>query len=125
MFSYRSRDVIGMEDAMEITADAIIQLSDGELLETYRKSLRLYAEKKFARDTERGRIAWQGARFFVTSRGGVTERQMALEASEDFAKKNQVVREMTLDLDLLKADVDVLALAFRVRGADPSEKSER
>jgi hypothetical protein len=116
MFPYRSRDVIGMEDAMEITADAMIQLSDGELLETYRKSLRLYAEKKFARDTERGRIAWQGARFFVTSRGGVTERQMALEASEDFAKKNQVVREMTLDLDLLKADVDVLALAFRVRG---------
>lgn len=110
---------------MEITADAMIQLSDGELLETYRKSLRLYAEKKFARDTERGRIAWQGARFFVTSRGGVTERQMALEASEDFAKKNQVVREMTLDLDLLKADVDVLALAFRVRGVAAAEKTER
>ncbi|GAA0581874.1 hypothetical protein [Rhizomicrobium electricum] len=110
---------------MEITAEAMIHLPEGELLETYRKSLRLYAEKKFARDTERGRIAWQGARFFVTCKGGVTERQMALEASEDFAKRNQQVREMTLDLDLLKADVDVLALAFRVRGTAPFEKTEQ
>ncbi len=109
---------------MELTAETMIQLSDSELLEIYRKSRRLYAEKKFERDTERGRIGWQGARFFVTSKGGVTERQMALEASEDFAKKHQLLRAMTLELDLLKADIDVLAMALRVRGAMASDGAE-
>lgn len=101
---------------MEITAENMTCMSDEELLETYRKSRRLYAEKKFARDAERGRVAWQGARFFVTAKGGVTERQMALEASEEFAKKNQQIREMTLDLDLLKADIEALWMALGLRG---------
>lgn len=102
---------------MEITASDMLVWSDTELLETYRKSRRLYAERKFARDTERGRVAWQGARFFITAKGGVTERQMALEASEDLAKRNQQVRELTLELDLLKADVDALEMALRNRSA--------
>lgn len=106
---------------MEITAENMVHLSDRELLETYRKSRRLYAEKKFTRDAERARVAWQGARFFITAKGGVTERQMALEASEEFAKKNQQVREMTLDLDLLKVDIDALLLALRLRSATSTE----
>jgi hypothetical protein len=106
---------------MEITAENMSRMSDEELLETYRKSRRLYADKKFTRDAERGRIAWQGARFFITAKGGVIERQMALEASEEFAKKNQQIREMTLDLDLLKADIDALSMALRLRGAAAGE----
>jgi hypothetical protein len=102
---------------MEITASDMLLLSDTDLLETYRKSRRLYAERKFARDCERGRVAWQGARFFITAKGGITERQMALEASEDFAKRNQQIREQTLELDLLRADVDALAIALCNRTA--------
>lgn len=97
------------------TLDVLSKYSDQELLEAYHKARRLYVEQKFARDTERGRLEWQSARAFVTGKGGVTERQMAVEASEELAKKGQHVREMTRDLDLLKVDIDVLAMILRNR----------
>jgi hypothetical protein len=35
----------------------------------------------------------------------------------DLARKGQELREMTRDLDLLRADVDVIAMVVRLRGA--------
>jgi len=102
---------------METSLDVLSKYSDLELLDAYHKARRLFAEQKFARDTERGRLEWQSAKAFVTGKGGVSERQKAVEASEDLAKKGQHVRELSRDLDLLKADIDVLAMILRSRSS--------
>ena len=54
---------------------------------------------------------------FVSSSGGVTERNMAIDVSEEIARKGQELREMTRDLDLLKVDVDIISIVIRLRGA--------
>ena len=101
---------------METSVAALEKLTDTELLATYHQARRLYAEQKFARDTERGRLTWQSARLFVTTKGTITEREKAAEAAEDLAKKGQHIREMTLDLDLTKADVALIYAFLRLRG---------
>lgn len=106
---------------MELTVEALEKLSTAELLSYYYKIRRQHAEKKFARDSERGRLTWLSARLFVTSRGGVTEREKAVEASEDLAKKGQHVREMSLDLDLTKIDIDLITLLLRTRGTSETQ----
>ena len=92
-------------------------MSDVELLAAYYDVRRQYVERKFARDTQRARLDWLKAKAFATSHGGVTERRNAVDAAEDLARKGQEVREMTRDLDLLRADVDVIAMVVRLRGA--------
>lgn len=42
---------------------------------------------------------------------------MAVDISEELARKGQEVREMTRDLDMLKIDVDVIDTMIRLRGA--------
>ena len=54
---------------------------------------------------------------FVGSSGGVTERNMAIDVSEEIARKGQELRELTRDLDLLKVDVDIIAIVIRSRSA--------
>jgi hypothetical protein len=86
------------------------------LIGTYHGARREFVEKKFARDTQRARLEWMRAKMFVGSSGGVTERKMAVDVSEELARKGQELREMTRDLDLLKVDVDVVAMVIRLRG---------
>ena len=93
------------------------QLSDIELLAVYHDARRHFAEKKFARDTQRARLEWLRAKAFAAGTGGVTERRSAIDASEELARKGQEVREMTRDLDLIKIDVDLIAMIARLRGA--------
>jgi hypothetical protein len=102
---------------MNLSADALWKMSDLELLAAYDQARRQFVEKKFTRDTQRARLAWIRARLFVSSSGGVTERNMAIDVSEEIARKGQEVREMTRDLDLLKVDVDIIAMIIRLRGA--------
>jgi hypothetical protein len=102
---------------MSLSAETLYQLSDVELLAAYAEARREFVEKKFARDTYRARLAWIKAKMFVAGSGGVTERNMAIDVSEEIARKGQEMREMTRDLDLLKVDVDVIALVVRFRGA--------
>jgi hypothetical protein len=102
---------------MEDPVKAWWQLSDLELLAAYHDARRRFAEKKLTRDTQRARLEWLRAKAFVTSTGGVTERKSAIDASEDLARKGQELREMTRDLDLIKVEVDVLAMIARLRGA--------
>jgi hypothetical protein len=92
-------------------------MSDVELLAAYVDARRQFVEKKFTRDTHRARLAWIRAKMFIDSSGGVTERNMAIDVSEEIARKGQELRKMTRDLDLLKADVDVIAIVIRFRGA--------
>jgi len=92
-------------------------MSDVELLAAYAESRRQFAEKKFARDTHRARLAWIRAKLFIGGSGGVTERNMAADVSEEIARKGQELREMTRDLDLLKVDIDIIAIVIRLRGA--------
>jgi hypothetical protein len=73
-------------------------------------------EKKFARDTQRARLEWMRAKMFIGSSGGVTERKMVVDVSEELARKGQEVREMTRDLDVIKVDVDIIAMVIRLRG---------
>jgi hypothetical protein len=102
---------------MTSSAEALYKMSDVELLGTYLESRRQFVERKFARDTQRARLEWLKARMFIGSSGGVTDRRMAVDVSEEFARKGQELREMTRDLDLLKVDVDVIAMVIRLRDA--------
>jgi len=102
---------------MSLSLEALWKMSDVELLAAYYDVRRQYIERKFARDTQRARLDWLKAKAFATSPGGVTERRNAVDAAEDLARKGQELREMTRDLDLLKADVDVIAMVVRLRGA--------
>ena len=105
---------------MTFSADALYKMSDVELLAAYLEARRQFVEKKFARDTQRARLEWLRAKMFTGSLGGVTERNMAIDVSEEIARKGQEVREMTRELDLLKVDVDVIAIVIRSRGAPPA-----
>lgn len=102
---------------MSLSAEALYKMSDMELLTAYAEARRQFVEKKFARDTNRARLAWIRAKMFIGGSGGVTERNMAIDVSEEIARKGQELREMTRDLDLLKVDVDTIAIAIRLRGA--------
>jgi hypothetical protein len=102
---------------MSFSADALYKMSDMELLAAYDEARRQFVEKKFARDTHRARLAWIRAKMFVSSSGGVTERNMAIDVSEEIARKGQELREMTRDLDLIKVDVDIISIVIRLRGA--------
>jgi hypothetical protein len=105
---------------MNLSADALYKMSDLEVLAAYVEARRQFVEKKFARDTHRARLAWIKAKMFVGSSGGVTERNMAIDTSEEIARKGQELREMTRDLDLLKVDVDTIAIVIRFRGTSAS-----
>jgi hypothetical protein len=102
--------------AMSHSADALYRMSDLDLLTAYAEARRQFVEKKFARDTQRARLVWIRAKMFTSSTGGVTERNMAIDVSEEIARKGQEVREMTRDLDLFKVDVDIIATVIRFRG---------
>jgi len=102
---------------MSLSAEALYKMSDVELLAAYIEARRQFVEKKFTRDTHRARLAWIKAKMFVGGSGGVTERNMAIDVSEEIARKGQELREMTRDLDLLKVDVDIIATVIRLRGA--------
>jgi hypothetical protein len=104
-------------DAMNLSADALYKMSDVELLAAYVEARRQFVEKKFTRDTHRARLAWMKAKMFIGSSGGVTERNMAIDVSEEIARKGQELRQMTRDLDLIKVDVDIIAIVIRLRGA--------
>src|ERR1700741_1072342 len=104
---------------MSVSADVLYKLSDVELLAAYVEARRLFVEKKFTRDTHRARLEWIKAKMFTGSSGGVTERNMAIDVSEEIARKGQEMREMTRDLDLLKVEVDIIAIVIRSRGASP------
>jgi hypothetical protein len=98
------------------SVEAFWQMSQTQLLVAYHDARLLYAEKKFARDTERGRLQWLRARAFVAGRGTVTERMNVVDASDELARKGQHVREMSHGLDLLKSDIDIVATTLRLRG---------
>src|SRR3954468_1989567 len=72
--------------AMSYSAEALYKISDVELLTAYAEARRQFVEKKFARDTQRARLAWIRAKMFSSSSGGVTERNMALEKKEKKTK---------------------------------------
>jgi len=102
---------------MSISVEELWSMSEPALVGVYAAARRQFVEKKFARDTQRARLEWLKARTFVTTAGGVTERKMAVDASEELGRKGQELREMTRDLDLLKVDIDVIAAVMRLRGA--------
>src|SRR6187399_3189350 len=103
--------------SMPLSAEALYQLPDVELLAAYLEARRQFVERKFARDTQRARLEWIRARMFTSSSGGVTERNMAIEVSEEIAREGQEVRELTRELDLIKVEVDIIATIIRLRGA--------
>jgi hypothetical protein len=102
---------------MPLSPEALWKMSDIELLGAYYDIRRQYVDRKFMRDTQRARLDWMRAKVFATGSGGVTERKTAVDASEELGRKGQELREMTRDLDLLKTDVDLIAMMVRLRGA--------
>jgi hypothetical protein len=101
---------------MTISIEELWSMPEPALIGAYHDVRRQFVEKKFARDTQRARLEWLRAKMFVANSGGVTERKMAIDVSEELARKGQELREMTRDLDLLKVDVDVIAMVIRQRG---------
>ena len=102
---------------MGLAVEELWSMSEQALVGVYADARRQFLEKRLARDTHRARLEWMKAKTFVNSMGGVTERRMAVDVSEELARKGQELREMTHDLDLLKVDVDVIAIVIRLRGA--------
>ena len=109
---------------VSLSAEVLYRMSEEELLTAYAEARRQFVEKKFTRDTHRARLEWMRARMFVGGTGGVTERNMAIEVSEEIARKGQELREMTRDLDLLKVDVDLIATAIRLRGVSSANRAQ-
>src|ERR1700685_1119299 len=101
---------------MTIPIEELWSMPEPALIGAYHGARRRFVEQKFARDTQRARLEWLRAKMFVGSTGGVTERKVAIDFSEELARKGQELREMTRDLDLLKVDVDVTAMVIRLRG---------
>ena len=101
---------------MTAPIEELWNMPEPALIGSYHDARRQFVDKKFARDTQRARLEWLKAKLFVSSSGGVTERKMAVDVSEELARKGQEIREMTRDLDLLKVDVDVIAMVIRLRG---------
>ena len=99
-----------------VSAESLWKLPEVELLAAFHDLRRQYVESKFSRDTERARLEWLKAKAFANSTGGITERRNAVDASEEFGRKGQQVREMTRDLELLKTDVDLIAMIVHLRG---------
>jgi hypothetical protein len=104
---------------MGVSIEELWTMSEQALVAVYADTRRQLAEKKFARDTQRARLEWMRAKAFISTSGGVTERRMAVDVSEELARKGQEVREMTRDLDLIKVDADVIAIVMRMRGTQP------
>ena len=102
---------------MGASIEDLWSMSEKALVAAYADARRHFAEKKLERDTQRARLDWMRAKMFVNTPGGVTERRMAVDVSEELARKGQEVRETTRDLDLLKTDVDVIETVIRLRGA--------
>ena len=102
---------------MTMSVEQLWSLPETALVGAYAEARRRYAEKKFERDTQRARLEWMRAKLFVNTQGNVTERKMAVDVSEELARKGQEVREMTRDLDMLKVDVDVIDTMIRLRGS--------
>jgi hypothetical protein len=101
---------------MTISIEELWSMAEPALLGAYHSARRQFVEQKFGRDTQRARLEWLRAKMFVGSSGGVTERKMGVDVSEEIARKGQELREMTRDLDLVKIDVDVIAMVIRLRG---------
>jgi hypothetical protein len=101
---------------MTISIEELWNMPEPALLGAYHSARRQFVEQKFARDTQRARLEWLRAKMFIGNSGGVTERKMAVDVSEELARKGQEVREMTRELDLVKVDVDVIAMVIRLRG---------
>jgi hypothetical protein len=101
---------------MTTPIEELWSIPEPALIGAYHSVRRQFVEKKFARDTQRARLEWMRAKMFVSNSGGVTERKMAVDVSEELARKGQELREMTRDLDLLKVDVDIIAMVIRLRG---------
>jgi hypothetical protein len=101
---------------MTTPIEELWSMPEPALIGTYESARRQFVEKKFARDTQRARLEWMRAKMFVGVSGGVTERKMAVDVSEELARKGQELREMTRDLDLIKVDVDIIAMVIRLRG---------
>lgn len=107
-----------------VSAESLWKLSEVELLAAFHDLRRQYVDRKFTRDTERARLEWLKAKAFANSTGGITERRNAVDASEEFGRKGQQVREMTRELDLLKADVDLVTMIVRLRGLSTGSDSK-
>jgi hypothetical protein len=103
-------------EGIVVSAEARWKLAEVDLLAAYHRARRDYVEKMFARDSEGARLEWLRAKAFDNASGGVMERRNVVEASEEFGRKGQQLCEMTRDPDLLKADVDLIAMIVRLRG---------
>ncbi len=58
-------------------------------------------------------MEWQRAKAYLAAEGrSVSDRNNIMEAHEELGRRGQELREMTRDLDQLKADVDSVAMVI-------------
>jgi hypothetical protein len=109
---------------MTVPIEDLWSMPEPALIGAYHGARRQFVEQKFARDTQRARLEWLRAKMFVGSSSGVTERKMAIDVPEELARKGQELREMTRDLDLIKIEVDIIAMVIRLRGVSPAADAQ-
>ena len=102
---------------MALRVEDLWQMPDLDLVAAYYDARRGFAEKKFVRDSQRARLEWQRAKVYLAAEGrSISDRNNIVEAHEELGRKGQELREMTRDLDLVKIDVDIIAMVIRLRG---------
>ena len=106
---------------MSLSVEALWAMPLIELIGAFYRARRDFVEQKFARDTQRARLEWLRAKAFAATTGSITERRNVVELSEELARKGQDLRERTRDVDLAKADVDLISMIVRLRGAAAEE----
>jgi hypothetical protein len=74
--------------AMNPSTGELWGMSEPALAGAYADARRRFVERKFERDTQRARLEWMRAKAFVGSSGGVTERKMAIDVSEELARRS-------------------------------------
>jgi hypothetical protein len=72
---------------MTTPIEELWSMPEPALIGTYHSARRQFVEQKFARDTQRARLEWMRAKMFIGSSGGVTERKMVVDVSEELARK--------------------------------------
>ena len=79
---------------MTFSVEELWRLPESALIGAYHGARVTFVERKFARDTPRARLEWLRAKLFINTSGGVTERRMAVDVSEELARKGRELREI-------------------------------
>jgi hypothetical protein len=101
---------------MTISIEELWSMAEPALIGAYQSARRQFVEEVRARHAAGAAGLDAGQAVPHQRRRGQRAQDGAVDVSEELARKGQQLREMTRDLDLVKVDVDIIAVVIRLRG---------